>query len=335
MSMDLAIVLGSTYTSIFLSGQGVVLREPTIAAYIKDAKKIKAAGNAALMMMGKTPDTTTLINPIKNGVITEPRVAAELLKEFILRLYPDSYFIKPKINAIVGIPTGLSKDDCEMYYSVLSSAGISGSIFLVPKIMMAAVGMDLPVSTAQSSMVVSLGGGSTEMAVIALSGILSSGSWGITIGGEMMDKAICDYIAGKYNLKIGLNMARRVKENIGSLYENERLKFLVKGIDLSTKMPSSAVVESVDLREVLMPYYLRIAEVVETAINGCNPEISCDILRSGIYFCGGSSLIAGLGNLLKNKLDLKINIAENPQYCAIVGGGKLLKNRELLEDILS
>jgi len=327
--------MGSTHTSVYLSGQGVALREPTIVAFGADTKKIKAAGFAALNMMGKTPDKISLVAPVAGGIIQQPKIASQLLHEFILRLYPDSYILKPRVNAVVGIPAGLRREDCETYYDVFAAAGVNGNIYLAPKIMMAAVGLDLPVTSAQSSMVAILGGGTTEMAVMALSGILSSASWGITIGGEMMDRAICDYVAGRYNLKIGLTMARKAKETAGSLFENDMLAFRVRGMDLTAKIPGSAELTADEIREIIAPYYLRIADVVETAVNGCGPEISCDILRNGIYFAGGGARMPGLQELLVKRLDLKINIAESPEFSVIVGGGKLLKNRELLEDILS
>ena len=328
-TIDIAISLGSSYTTIYQSGYGVVLREPSIVG-LADTRKKRIIGHEALDMMGKTPKGITLITPIKNGIIIEPKIAASFLKELILKLYPSSFILKPRIKAILAIPTGLKKDDVEVYHNVAYAAGIS-VVRVVPKIMLAAVGLDLPVASSTSSMVAHLGGGTTEIATIALSEILSSGAYGVSMGGDMMDRAIIDFILGKYNLKIGLSDARRLKEEIGSMHRGETAKKEVIGLCLKEKRPSSEIIEAGDLREVLIPYFLRIADLIETAINGIGPEISGDILRNGIYVSGGSAKIPGVSVLLSQKLGLKVNISDIPEFAIINGGGKLLKNKELLD----
>jgi len=328
-TIDIAISLGSSYTTIFQSGYGVVLREPTIVG-IAVTKKGRIIGKEALDMMGKTPKNITLITPIKNGIIIEPKIAASFLKDLILKLYPKSFIFKPRVKAILAIPTGLKKDEVEVYYNVAYAAGVS-VVRIVPKIMMAAVGMDLPVASNTSSMVAHLGGGTTEIATIALSGILASGAYGVSMGGDMMDRAIIDFILGKYNLKIGLADARKLKEEIGSMHRGETAYKEVIGLDLKEKRPSKEIIHSADLREVLIPYFLRIADLIETAVNGIGPEISSDILRNGIFIGGGSAKIPGVDALLSQKLGLKVNIQETPEFAVINGGGKLLRNRELLD----
>ena len=332
MTINIAIVMGSTNTSLFLAGCGVVLREPTLVAMTED-KKDRAVGTMALAMTGRTPGKTVLVAPVQNGIIIEPKVAAILLKEFILRLYPRSYIIKPKIKAVMAVPTGIKKVDLETYYNVAYAAGIN-QVRMVPKVMMAAVGLDLPVAAPVSSMVVQLGGGTTEIAVTALSGILQSGAWGVTIGGDMMDRAVCDYVAGKFDVKIGLVTAARLKEDIASLHKSEASEKTVSGVDLNTKKPAQVKVSAADLREVLTPYYLRVADVVETAINGCNPEVSSDILQNGIYLSGGASKIPNLAQFLSQRLGLRVNSFLEPEFASIIGGGKLLKDANLLESII-
>jgi len=328
-TIDIAISFGSNYTSVFQSGYGVVLREPSIVGMLDDKKK-RVIGTEALNMMGKTPKGVTLVMPIKNGVIIEPKIAAGFLKELVTRLYPRSFIFKPRIKAVLAIPTGLKKEDVDVYYNVAYAAGI-GVVRVVPKIMMAAVGMDLSVAGNTANMVAHLGGGTTEIATVALSGILSSGAYGVSMGGDMMDRAIIDAILGKHSLKVGISDARRLKEEIGSLHKGETAFREVMGLCLKEKRPSSVVIEAADIREVVMPYYLRIADLIETAINGIGPEISSDILKNGIYVSGGSAKVPGVDVLLSQRLGLKVNIFDNPEYAIINGGGKLLKNRELLE----
>ncbi|MCL2555507.1 MAG: rod shape-determining protein [Firmicutes bacterium] len=328
-TIDIAISLGSSFTTIFQSGYGVVLHEPTIVG-VSDTKKQRIIGSEAFAMQGKTPKNITLITPIKNGIIIEPKIAASFLKDLIIKLYPKSFIFKPRIKAILAIPTGLKKEEVDVYYNVAYAAGIS-LVRVVPKIVMAAVGMDLPVASSVASMVAHLGGGTTEIATIALSGILSSGAYGVSMGGDMMDRAVVDFILGKHDLKIGISDARRLKEEIGSLHKGETAFREVMGLCLKEKRPSKEAIHAADIGGVLMPYYLRIADLIETAINGIGPEISSDILKSGIYLSGGSAKIAGIDRLLSQKLGLKVNILENPEFAIINGGGKLLKNKELLD----
>lgn len=332
MSLDLAIKLGSSYTSIFMSGQGVVLREPTVAAITADGKKIKAVGNEALAMLGRTTAKVTVISPVRDGKITEPRVCAMMLREFIRRLFPESYIFRPKVNIILSIPTGLSADACREYEDVCMSAG-ADTLYLVSSVILAAIGLDLPVNTPTGHLVVSIGGGITDVGAISLNSVVAG--YGVSLGGQIMDRAISDYIAGKYNLRVGLNTIRRAKEDISTLYKNDLSFTCVRGHDLSTKNAAAINIRADEIAKILSPYYMRVAEVIESTVNACQPEISADILRGGVHVVGGAAKILGLEQFFADRLRLKIRISSEPELAAVLGGGKLLKNRELLEQVLS
>ncbi|MCL2822140.1 MAG: rod shape-determining protein [Firmicutes bacterium] len=332
MTIEIAISMGSTKTSVFQAGYGIVLSEPTIIG-LSSENDTRYIGSLAAQMRGKTPDKITLINPIKNGVITEPKMTASFLKDLITRLYPKSYIFKPKVKAILSIPTGLKIEDVEVYHHVAHAAGIK-NLRIVPKVMMAAVGLDLPVTSSRGNLVVSIGGGTTDVAVLSLGGIISKNTYGTTQGGDLMDKAIQDHIKGKFNLHIGLALAAKIKEETASLFKNDQASRTISGTDILTKQPAKATISVGDLKDILTPYYLRIADMIEAAISNSTPDLAADILHNGIYLCGGASKIPGLALLLKQKLNLKVTIGDNPEWSAVLGGGKLLKDQRLLEQIL-
>jgi len=329
--MDIALKVGSTYTSIFLSGEGVVLREPTVIAFngAPSANSIRAIGYEAQAMLGKAVDKITIISPVKHGVITDEYSLALLLSKFISKLYPDSYVFKPRIKAVMAAPLGLDPEKRSVYENVALSAGIS-HVTLVPSILMSGVGIDLPISSERGGIIVNIGGGLTEIAVFALSEIISG--YSVSIGGNMFDKAICDVFLGKYDIKIGLETARKLREDVGSLFRNDTASMTVTGMDIRNKVPSKISVTAKELYEILQPYYLRIADAVENVIKACPPEIAGELFN-GIWVTGGASKIPGLSELFYERLKLRINMVENPEISAVVGGGKLLSNRTLLREI--
>lgn len=333
-TMEIAVDIGTSYTSIYLSGSGLVLREPTVVAYTgdKEKRKVRAVGNQAVDMLGKTPERTLIVSPVTDGVITDPDTCAVLLRAFIERVTPDRYLLRPRIKAIVGVPMGLNPDEYRAYEDVCFAAGIS-DITTVESIILAGIGIDLPLMSPNAGLVVNIGGGSTEIAALSLCGIIDG--YGVSIGGNMMDKALIDYVSGKKNMQIGTNTARKLKHDIGSLYYNDVSDMQVKGIDIRTKQPMSCTVLAVEVREALLPFYTQIANAVEHIIHRCPPEIAGDIYKSGIYLTGGGSQITGLPEFLKAKLELPVYMVEDPAHAVIVGAGKLLSNAELLNGILA
>ena len=331
-TMELAVEIGTGYTSIYVTGNGVVLREPTVIAFIGDPKnkKVHAVGAEAERMFGKTPDHTSLVYPVVDGVIADPDACGLLLKEFVKKILPENYLFFPKIKAILGIPTGLTLDERAMYEDVCNAAGIN-DVTMIDDIILSGVGLDLPIETAGGRVVVNIGAGVTEIAAMSLAGVVAG--CGVTIGGNMMDKAIVDYVSGRYSLKIGMLTARKLKDEIGSLYENDMSHMYVTGSDVMTKNTAGEYLTAEDICFVVKPYYLRIAEAVESIINMCPPEVVGEIHRMGIHVVGGGSRILGIDKLFSERLGVDVYTAEEPELRAIHGAGKLLNDKELLKKI--
>lgn len=329
--MDIAIEIGTSFTSIYLSGSGVVLREPTVVAFIgeNENKKLLAAGVKAVQMQGRAPEKTTVVCPVSDGYIVDADACVVLMKEFIKRILP-TYVIFPRIRALLAVPTGLTVGERKVYEDVLRAAGVN-EIMLVDNVIVTALGFDLPVTSAEGGLVVNVGGGVTEIAIISLCGTISGCS--VNVGGNMMDKALIDFLVGKYGLKVGGATARRIKEEIGSLYPNDIASMEVKGINTNTMTPSSLNVYATDVYEALLPYYARIAEAVEGITNLCPPELASGIHGMGLFAAGGASRMPGFGKVLKEVLNIPVTIGEDPEYTAISGAGKLLGNKELLNAI--
>lgn len=332
-AMEIAVEIGTSYTSVYLSGQGIVLREPTVVAFMNDGgrKKVRAVGDKAMEMIGKTPEKTTVVTPVVDGIIADPDTCAVMLKEYISKILPENYLFFPKIRAILGVPTGLSVEERKMYEDVLAAARIT-DVTMIENIMLSGIGIDLPINLPNGGFVVNIGGGVTEIAAISLSGVISG--CGVTVGGNMMDKALIDYIAGKFSLKVGINAVRKLKHGIGSLSPNDNSQMDVEGIDIRTKIPTGVTVYATDIREAVLPYYNKICDAVENIINECPPAIAADIYKTGIYVVGGAGSIFGLGDLMKERLKLNVYFPPDPSYAAILGAGKLLGDEKLLHEIL-
>ncbi|MDE6398754.1 MAG: rod shape-determining protein, partial [Clostridiales bacterium] len=280
--MEIAVEIGTGYTSVYVPGNGIVLREPTVIAFIGDPrnKRVHAVGTQAEKMLGKTPERTTIVEPVSDGVIVDAESCALLLKEFVRKILPPYVFLPPRVKAILGIPMGLSMRERTVYADVCEAAGI-GDVTMVENILLSAIGLDLPVFAAGGGIVVNIGAGATEIAAVSLAGVVSG--CGITIGGQMMDKALADFIAGKYDLKVGTHTARKIRNEIGSLYENDTSEMFVSGRNVTTKNTGSTYVTAADVCEVIKPYYLRIADAVESIINMCPPDIVGEINKRGVY----------------------------------------------------
>jgi len=332
-TIEIAIEIGTSNTSIFVSGNGIALREPTIAAYAGGGKpkKLIKAGNEAYAMLGKTPGRLQLVTPVTDGIISAPEVCSAILREFFKKVLPDAYF-PPRIKAIVGIPTGLTPTERRMYEDVIIDASPRvKEITLVENIILSAIGIDLPIAAAAGGLVANIGGGTTEIAALSFSGVIAG--CGLNIGGDAMDAAILDGVAGKHNLRIGLATARKLKEEVGSLYENDMSARPVNGLDLTTKSVGSKLVTAADLYEVLAPYYARVGGAIESILNMCPPDVAGDISRKGIYLAGGASRIAGAAQFMYRQIGIGVHVPEDPEYAAILGAGKLLSDTKLLESI--
>ena len=332
--MDIALDLGTSFTSIFVSGDGIVLHEPSVIAYFDDGgkRRTRAVGNEAYYMMGRTPEKTKTVCPIVDGSIKDPDACADMLGEFICKILPESYIIKPRIRCIVGVPMGVNVADRETYESVLMSAGID-EIIMVNSIMLSAIGADMPVSSNFGGLVTSIGGGGTEIAVLSLCGIITG--CGINIGGDMIDRALTDRVSGVYRLNVGKTAMRVVKEKICSLIRNDCASTTVSGIDIETKNISTKTVSSDMLYGVVFDYYKNIIDAVESIINSGTPTVAAEIQRCGITVVGGGAKMLGLAPVMSKLLKLNVNIPHEAQYAAVLGGGRLLSDDDLLYDIMS
>ena len=321
--MDIAIDMGTSYTSILVSGNGIVLHEPSVIAYGDGGTR--AVGSVAYRMTGKAPERTRIVRPITDGVIKDPNAAGAMMGEFMKRILPQSYIIKPKVRAVLGVPTGITVEERKIYEEALMGAGVD-DVEMVNSVMLAAIGTELPVQSNYGGFIVSIGGGATEIAVLSLCGIVTGCS--INIGGDMIDRTLADSICGLYKLKTDLATVRRVKENILCA------TMTVSGIDIETKNIRTQEIAADALYGAIQVYYKNIVDAVAGVINSCSPAVATEVQKSGITVVGGGANIPGLAAMMSDSLKLNIRIPQDPHYAAIAGAGMLLSDPYLLEDIV-
>lgn len=333
MTEELAIVIGTANTMIYMPNNGIVLCEPSKVAYTGDPKngKVRYVGNEAAAMVGKTPEKTTLVFPVTDGIISDPDACRDMITAFLQKLIKPKLF-GPRINAVVAVPTGLTIEERRIYDDVLSRAGIH-DVTMIEKVLLSAIGADLPVHSDKVSLVANIGAGVTSIAAISSSGIVNGCS--INMGGLMMDRALKDFILGKYNFKIGMSEAEKIKCGIGSLYSNDNRTVHARGTDLTARAPASFAIKSTDIMEAIMPYYLRIADAIESIIKVLRPETAADIYTNGLHLTGGASKIPGLEKMFSDRLRIPVTVHPDSEYSAALGGGKLLSDTVLLNEIIS
>jgi len=328
--IDIAIDIGSSYTSIFVSGNGVVLHEPTLVAYISG--KVLAVGEAAQNMKGKTPDKTTIVAPVTDGVISDFAACNIMLVDFFNRILPDSYF-PPKARIICAIPTGLTSDQRHIYEDCIMQAHKRiKEVVLVESVILAGIGVGLPVASVAGGLIADIGGGATEVAALSMAGIIAG--CGLNLGGDHMDKTIADSVLVKTKTKLGLGVVKRVKEQIASLFDNDMAEKQVGGLDSITKALTTVTISASDLYDILYPYYDRVGNAIDSILTMCPPDAAAELNRNGVYLVGGGAKIPGLAQMLSNKLGMRITIVADPEFATISGAGRLLGDRELLKKIL-
>lgn len=332
--MDIALDLGTSFTSIFVLNNGIVLHEPSVIAYFDDGgkKRTRAVGSEAYYMMGRAPEKTKIVCPIMDGTVKDAGACADMLSEFISRILPESYVFKPRIRCIVGVPMGVTVADREMYEDILMRAGID-EITMVNSVMLAALGTDMPISSNFGGIITTIGGGATEIAILSLCGIVSG--YGINIGGDMIDHALMDMVSGKYKINIGKTVIRGVKEKVCSLIRNDCATTVASGIDVETKNIRTQALSADELYGVVFDYYKNISDAIESVLNAGTPTTAAEIQRTGITVVGGGAKIPGLQAMLSKLLRLKVRIPNEAEYSTVLGGGKLLSDDELLYDIIS
>ncbi|MBT3234286.1 MAG: rod shape-determining protein [Calditrichaeota bacterium] len=326
---DIAIDLGTANTLVYVKGQGIVISEPSVVAIDRRDKKDIAIGRQARAMMGKTHGDIEVIRPMRDGVIDDDEIAELMIRRFIRRVQKNR-LMRPRI--IVCVPSGVTKSEKRVIRDSAEYAG-AREVHLIAEPMAAALGVNLPVKEPVGSMIVDVGGGTTEIAIMSLGGIVTNHS--IRIGGDEMDEAIAMYIRRNYNLLIGERMAEWIKCTVGSAMAlPEEITLTAKGRDLVTGMPKAVEIGSEEIREALSEPVSQIVAAVREALEKSPPELSADIRDRGIILAGGGALLRRLDQRLRDETNLPANLAEDPATCVVRGTGKVLDDFELYKDLL-
>jgi len=329
-SNDVAIDLGTANTLVHVKGQGIVLNEPSVVAVDNQTRKVVAVGSDAKSMLGKTPDHITAVRPLKDGVIADFQITEIMLKEFIRKAQTKRSLVKPRI--VICVPSGITEVEKRAVRDSAEHAG-AREVFLVAEPIAAAIGVGLPVNRPSGNMVIDIGGGTTEIAVIALDGIVCDTS--IRVGGDEMDEAIVQHIKKTYNLLVGELTAENIKKTIGSAAPlPEELEMEIKGRDLVAGIPKVLRISSVEVREALREPILQIVEALKLALERTPPELAADIVDRGIVMTGGGSLLRELETLLKEETNLPINTVDDPLSCVVLGTGKILDDFDYYQKVL-
>jgi rod shape-determining protein MreB len=328
-SSDLAIDLGTANTLVFAEGRGIVVREPSIVAVNKITNKVEAVGSAAKEMLGRTPGNIVAIRPMKDGVIADFEVTERMLDYFIKKAHGRSLFVRPKI--VISVPSDITQVEKRAVKDSALQAGAS-EVFIVEQAMAAAIGAGLPITEPTGNMIVDIGGGTTDVAVISLAGIVYSKS--VRVASNEMDEAIIQYIKRKYNLLIGERTAEQIKIEIGSAYPlDEPISMEIKGRDLVEGVPKTLTLTDAEVREALAETVGIILDAVRVALEKTPPELSADIMDKGIVLTGGGSMLKNLDRRLREETGLPIATAEEPLSSVALGTGAMLADVDLLRKI--
>jgi rod shape-determining protein MreB len=335
MSADMAIDLGTANTLVYVKGRGIVLNEPSVVAFVKDGGSSipYAFGNEAKMMLGRTPSEIDAKRPLKDGVIADFKGAEEMIKYFINTVH-NRRLLSGHPLVIVCVPSGSTPVERKAIEDAAESAG-AREVFLIEEPMAAAIGADLPVTEPTGSMIVDIGGGTTEVAVLSLGGIVYSRS--VRVGGDMMDEAIISYIRRYHNLLIGESTAEKIKKQIGAAcppIDGEEKSMEIKGRDLINGVPTEIKLSEHQVAESLMEPVSQIVEAVKIALECTPPELSSDIVDKGIVLTGGGALLKNLDYVLRESTGLPVFVADDPLSCVALGCGKVLENRKKFKHVL-
>jgi rod shape-determining protein MreB len=334
MSADMAIDLGTANTLVYVKGRGIVLNEPSVVAIVSQRGKqqVLAVGDEAKLMLGRTPGNIEAIRPLRDGVIADFEVAEEMIKHFISKVHNRRSFTSPQV--IIAVPSGSTAVERRAIQESAESAG-ARRVYLIEEPMAAAIGAGLPVTEPTGSMVVDIGGGTTEVAVISLGGIVYSKS--VRVGGDKMDAAIIGYIRRNHNLLVGESSAERIKQQIGSACppdDGNGETMQIKGRDLMNGVPKELIINQRQIAESLAEPVGAIIEAVKVALEHTAPELAADIVDKGIVLTGGGALLGNMDTVLRNATGLPVSIADEPLQCVALGTGKALENLKTLRGVL-
>ena len=330
-SNDLAIDLGTANTLVYVHGRGVILNEPSVVAVKAHSNQVLAAGRAAKEMLGKTPESIVACRPLRDGVIANFELAESMLRYFIRAVHDNrKTLVRPRM--IIGVPSGITQVERR---AVIDSAKQAGAreVYTIMEPMAAAIGAGLPVQDPSGNIIVDIGGGTTEVAVITLKDVVFCRS--VRVGGDEMDRAIVQYVKRKYNLLIGERTAEQIKISIGSvMFEGSGESMEVKGRDLVSGVPKTIRLSSQEVNEALLETIAIIIDVVRVALENTPPELSSDLVDKGIVLAGGGSMLKGLDRLLSKETGLPVHIADNPLLCVVHGAGKVLEQLDFFKEAL-
>ncbi len=331
-SQDMAIDLGTANTLVVLKDKGVVLNEPSVVAIVNENGKrtVLAVGDEAKTMLGRTPGNIQAIRPLRDGVIADFIVTEEMIKHFIKKVHIKSTFANPRI--LICVPTGSTPVERKAIQDSALAAG-ARRVQLIEEPIAAAIGAGLPISEATGSMIVDIGGGTTEIAVMSLGGVVFSKS--LRIAGDAMDGAIINYMRKKFNLLIGESTAEKIKKEIGTAIPTTNNIFLMKGRDIRTGTPKEISLTEEDACEALMPILNQMLSAIKEALESTPPELSADLVDMGLVLTGGGALLKNIDKLISKDTGLPVTIADNPLECVATGTGKALENEELFSTMMS
>ncbi|MDP2866387.1 MAG: rod shape-determining protein [Elusimicrobiota bacterium] len=326
-SNDIGIDLGTANTLVYVKGKGIVLREPSVVAIDRNRRKVLAVGAEAKLMLGRTPSNIVAVRPLRNGVIADFELTQELIKYFIRKVHNRRSLLHPRI--VIGIPSGITEVEKRAVQESAEQAG-AREVLLIEEPMAAAIGSDLPVSEPHASMICDIGGGTTEVAVISLGGMVVAKS--IDVAGDEMDECIVQYFRRKHNLVIGETTAEEVKIQIGSVFPLKEEKTIeVKGRDQAKGLPKTILVTSEEIRQALMEPVQLIVDVIKQVLEATPPELSSDLVDRGMVLAGGGSLLRGFPELIRQETELPVHRAADPLSCVALGCGKYLEELDKIQ----
>ena len=329
-SKDIGIDLGTANTLVYLRGKGIIMREPSVVAVDTKTDEVRSVGHEAKAVIGRTPGSIMAVRPLKDGVIADFDITANMLARFIKKVCGNSMFFRPRV--VICIPSGVTEVERRAVKEAALKAG-ARQVSVIEEPMAAAIGAGLPISEPSGSMVVDIGGGTSEVAVISLGGIVAARS--VRVGGDEFDQAIIAYIKRKYNLLIGERTAEQIKIEIGSAYELEEEKEMeIKGRNLVDGLPKNITVHSEEIRDALAESLQKVVDAIKETLERTPPELSADIIDHGIMLTGGGALLRGLDELVHRETGIDVHVAENPLDCVAAGTGAVLDHIDLLGDVL-
>ncbi|HRJ73518.1 MAG TPA: rod shape-determining protein [Terrimicrobiaceae bacterium] len=330
-SNDIGIDLGTANTLVYVKDHGIVLREPSVVAVQQGTKKVLAVGDEAKRMLGRTPGNIVAIRPLKDGVIADFEITEAMLRHFISKVHNRRRMVRPRV--VIAVPSGITEVEKRAVKDSATHAG-AREVYLIEEPMAAAIGVGLPVQDAAGNMIIDIGGGTTEVALISLSGIVFSRS--VRVAGDELDESLINYMKRAYNLMVGERTAEEIKIKIGSAYKMEKETTMeVKGRDLVAGLPKTITISSQEVREALLEPISTIVDSVRITLERCPPELSADLVDRGLVLAGGGALLRGLDKLLQEETGLPVHVAEDPLSAVAEGTGKALQELRFLKAVAS